>query len=135
LNSGLRDLFCNNNDLVALSQFNENLSIVECHTNQLYSLPVLNENLQSISYANNPIYEIINSNNLYIIKQKLEILYRARHLYYCLKLKRPFRKWLWKLVREPTIIRKYHPMYLIENLGEQDDLDDFLEQWINKTSP
>jgi hypothetical protein len=51
-------------------------------------------------------------------------------LYHCLKLKKPLRKWLWELVREPNIIKKYHPSYLIENLNEKDDLDEFLEKWI-----
>jgi len=26
----------------------------------------------------------------------------------------------------------FHPKYLVENLGEDDDLDTFLNNWINK---
>ena len=41
----------------------------------------------------------------------------------------PFRKWLWEKVREPKIQKLYNPIYLIENLGDEDDLDAVLDNW------
>jgi len=36
---------------------------------------------------------------------------------------------LWEKVREPTMKKLYDPNYLIENLGDDDDLDTFLNNW------
>jgi hypothetical protein len=100
------------------------------------SLPTLNINLQELYYNNNPIYEIIDSNNLFIIKQKLKILHTFCHLYYCLKFKTQFRDFLWKKIREPKIIQKYHPSYLNKLLiddaeGTEDlDINMVLNSWI-----
>jgi hypothetical protein len=109
----------------------------------LTSLPDLNKKLELIAYHNNPIYEIFSNvnyvNNIFneiindelnILKQKVNKFNNFIHLYHCLKFKKPLRKWLWELVREPNIIKKYHPKYLTDNLGETDDLDEFLEYWI-----
>jgi hypothetical protein len=32
-------------------------------------------------------------------------------------------------VREPKIMKQYHPSYLIENLHEDTDLDEVLNEW------
>ena len=47
------------------------------------------------------------------------------------KFKKQFRKWLWEKVREPKIMKKYHPNYLIElieKLGDEDDFD--TDNWL-----
>jgi hypothetical protein len=92
-------------------------------------LPTLPENLKKIFYSNNPISEIINSNNLIKIKENVQILNNFRHLYLCLQFKNHFRKWLWEKVREPSAKKLYNPIYLIENLGQDDELDEVLNNW------
>ena len=47
------------------------------------------------------------------------------------KFKKHFKRWLWEKVREPKIREKFHPRHLT-NLLETDDLEVFLEHWINK---
>ena len=61
---------------------------------------------------------------------KIQILYKFKHLYYCIKFKTQFKKWLWELVREPKIILKYHPSYLEKHLTDEASIDKVLEQWI-----
>ena len=69
-----------------------------------------------------------NNNNLIKVKQKIKILINLRHLYYSLQFKKQLIKWLWKS-REKKIMEKYHPNYLLENLEENADLDEFLNNW------
>jgi Leucine-rich repeat (LRR) protein len=127
LNANLHTLYCYNNKLSSL-YLNENLQELSCSNNQLTSLH-LNEKLVTINYRDNPIYEIINTNDKQIIKQKLRVLNRFRYLYYCLKYKKRFRDWLWVKIREPKIRERYSHDYLLENLHEDTDLDEFLEKW------
>jgi len=110
----------------------QNLKELYCSNNELTSLPTLPQNLQELYCYHNPIYEIVNNNSLLKIKQNIQILNNFRHLYYCLEFKKQLRKWLWEKVREPIIKKLYNPKYLVENLGEDDDLDTFLNNWINK---
>ena len=58
----------------------------------------------------------------------LKIINKFRSLYYQLKFKKHFIKWLWKS-RERYFAEKYHPKYLLENLDENTDLDEFLNNW------
>jgi uracil-DNA glycosylase len=39
--------------------------------------------------------------------------------------------WLWEKVREPKIMAMYHPSHL-NKLEVTDDLEVFLDNWINK---
>jgi hypothetical protein len=92
-------------------------------------LPILPKSLQELSFVNNPIYEIVNNYCFAQIKKNIKILNNFRHLYYCLKFKKQLRKWLWEKVREPKVKKMYSPNYLIENLGQDDDLDTILNNW------
>jgi hypothetical protein len=67
--------------------------------------------------------------NIDIINIQIQQLNKFRHLYYSLKFKKPLRYLLWKKIREPKIMKKYHPSYLIENLHEDTDLDELLNNW------
>lgn len=125
----LEDLYCDDNQLTILPMLPANLEDLDCDNNQLTSLPTLPANLYTLDYSNNPIYEVLNTDNIVIIKQKINIINRFRYLYYSLKYKNQFRKWLWEKIREPRAIIKYHPDYLITNLGEDTELDDVLENW------
>ena len=110
---------------------NENLEYLYCSSNKLTSLPQLNENLYKIYFEYNPIYNILSdlfnnpyTNQIFQIKK----INKFRSLYYTLKFKKHFIKWLWKS-RERYFAEKYHPKYLLENLDENTDLDEFLNNW------
>jgi phage anti-repressor protein len=62
------------------------------------------------------------------IKQIIKKLNDCRHLYYCIKFKKQFKYWLWELIRQPKIIQKYHPTYLMDYL-DVEDLDVVLDNW------
>jgi hypothetical protein len=94
-------------------------------------LPTLPQNLKTLYCYSNPTDEIVDNNNCLIkIKQNIQILNNFRHLYYSLKFKKQFRKWLWEKVREPIAQRMYSPNYLVENLDDdEDNLDTVLDNW------
>jgi Leucine-rich repeat (LRR) protein len=129
LPQSLKTLFCYNNKLTSLPTLPQNLESLYCSKNELTSLPTLPQNLKKISYSNNFIYEIVTSDTLFQINNNIKILNNFRDLYYCLKFKKQLRKWLWEKVREPNAMRQYGPNYLIENLGDDDDLDEVLDNW------
>lgn len=130
LPDNLQELICSSNKLVSLPNSLKNLKIINCSNNQITSLPLLNNKIDLFNYVYNPIYEVINNNNIEIIKNKVEILYNFRHIFYTIKLKKQLKDWLWLKVREPIAKKKYHPNYLLKNLTEDKDLDDFLQNWI-----
>jgi len=129
LSENLKILCCYNNQLTCLPTLPQNLEELYCINNQLHVLPNLPQNLEELDCFNNPIYEIVNNNSLIKIKKNVQILNNFRHLYYCLKFKKQLRKWLWEKVREPNVKKLYNPNYLIENLGDEDDLDTVLDNW------
>ena len=129
LPQNLQELYCSYNKLTSLPTLPQNLKTLYCSSNKLNLLSTLPQNLEIFNCVNNPIYEIVQSNTLIKIKQKIQILNNFRHLYYCLKFKKQLRKWLWEKVREPKIKKLYNPIYLIENLGDEDDLDEVLKNW------
>jgi Leucine-rich repeat (LRR) protein len=116
----LKTLLCNNNDIVYLPSFNNNLNIL-CLTNNNVS--------DIIYYKTNNLDIIYNINNIATINIKNTILNNFRYTFYLLKFKNKFKQWLWEKVREPKIMKKFHPDHLNE-LQENDDLEIFLEKWI-----
>ena len=125
LPQNLKELICSRNELTVLPTLPQNLETLYCNNNQLTSLPTLPQNLQVLYCYSNPIYEIVNNNSLIKIKQNIQTLNNFRHLYYSLKL----RNWLWKKVLKHIIEKIYNPIYLIENLGDDDDLEAVLNNW------
>ena len=126
----LQKLYCFSNKLTSLPSLPQNLKVLNCYNNQLILLPSLSQNLEKLYYSNNPIYEIVNNDSLIQTKKNIQTFNNFRHLYYCLQFKKQFRKWLWEKVREPNVKKIYNPIYLIENLGdEDDDLDTVLNNW------
>ena len=152
----LEILNCSNNDLTSLPSLPENLKTIycpfnkltslpnltciihletlHCYNNDLTSLPSLPLNLKIVRCFNTPINTIVGSHSVFShsvfqLKQNVQIVNNLRHLYYCLKFKKQFRKWLWEKVREPNIMRIYNPLYLVENLNDDDDLDTVLDNW------
>ena len=129
LPQNLAELYCYNNQLTSLPTLPPNLAELYCSNNQLTLLPTLPPNLAELYCYNNPIYEIVKGGSLIKIKKNIQLLNSFRHLYYSLQFKKQLRKWLWEKVREKHIMDKYYPKYLIENLGEDDELDTFLDNW------
>lgn len=128
----LERLFCNNNKLSTLPYLPKNLDSLFCSDNQLKWLPLLNikaSKLWSGWCENNPIHDIVynKTNNIEIVKVRIQILYNFRHLYYSLKFKKQFKYLLWCKIREPKIMVNYHPNNLLINLNEDTDLDEFLQ--------
>ena len=132
LPQNLKTLDCSNNKLTFLSNLPQNLEILCCNKNKLTLLPTLPQNLKILNCVNNPFYEIVRGNTLIKTKQNIRTLNNFCDLYYYLKFKKQFRKWLWEKVREPNIKKLYNPIYLVENLQKDDDLDIVLYNWINK---
>ena len=95
LNENLKILYCQDNKITVLYRLNENIEILECNNNRLTSLPVLNENLKILHCYNNPLDILDCYDKIDIMRRKIKILHNFRHVYYCLKFKTQFRKWLW----------------------------------------
>ena len=84
----------------------QNLKELYCSKNELTSLPTLPQNLEELECYDNPICNILDDNSSLIkTKQNIKILNNFRYLYYCLKFKKQFRKWLWK-IKEKKISSK-----------------------------
>jgi Leucine-rich repeat (LRR) protein len=131
LPQNLKTLYCGNNQLTSLPTLPQTLNTLFCNDNQLTSLPTLPQSLMIFGCSDNRIYEVVDVDihNLSKTKKNIQILNDFRYLYYCIKFKKQFRKWLWEKVREPKIRNIYSPLYLIENLGDEDDLQTFLHNW------
>ena len=128
LNNNLLQIYCCRNELTEFPPLNNNLKVLDCSVNPLTELPVLNNKLVRLNCSNIKIYNIeFDRNNTKII----QILRNFRNTYYLLKFKKHFKRWLWEKVREPKIMAKFHPSHLDELL-ETDDLEVFLEDWINE---
>jgi Leucine-rich repeat (LRR) protein len=125
----LKELYCYNNELTSLPTLPQILKKIHCFNNKLTLLPTLPQNIIELYCHDNPISKIVNSNNFVQKIKNIQILNHFCHLYYCLKFKNQFRKWLWEKVRLPNVNKMYNPIYLIENLGDEDDLDTVLDNW------
>jgi Leucine-rich repeat (LRR) protein len=129
INSNLLMLYCSFNKLTELPYLN-NLHTIECSFNMLYWLPPLYK-VTYLCCNNNKIYyeNIIKNDNFNITFNIITILNNFRYTYYTLKYKERFKRWLWEKVREPKIMKQFHPDHLT-TLKETDDLEEFLEEWI-----
>jgi len=125
LNNNLTQLYCSHNQLTELPHLNHSLRQLDCSRNQLTWLPPLNNKLHYLDCFNNNIC----FNDLY--NKKINILRNFRYTYYALKYKKHFKRWLWEKVKEPKIMAKFHPSHLT-HLLDSDDLEVFLDDWINK---
>ena len=73
--------------------------------------------------------------NIGSIKKIVKTINQFRNLYYSLKFKKQFRKFLWEKIREPKIQKYYSPNNLIELLRENEnenvDVDEELDEVLN----
>ena len=121
----LEILVCSKNELTSLPPLNNNLKGLHCYRNEITELPPLNNKLEVLHCYGNKIFHKKQKYNKNIIKTLLNF----RFTFYCLKLKNKFKRWLWEKVREPKIIKKFHPDHL-NDLKDTDDLEVFLDNWI-----
>ena len=126
LNNDLTFLDCSYNQLTKLPSLNNKLEQIYCYRNQLTELPVLNNKLVILFCSDNNIFNKNNNN-----KNIIQTLRNFRYTYYLLKFKKHFKRWLWEKVREPKIMKRFHPSHLDELL-ETDDLEVFLDDWIKE---
>ena len=68
----------------------------------------------------------MNKTRIGVYKKQIQILNNFVYLYWCLRFKTQFKKWLWEKIREPKIMKQYHPSNLFEDLQEDTDLDKFV---------
>jgi hypothetical protein len=130
LPDSLEMLFCCANELTSLPILSSKLQALYCGNNKLMYLPDLPKNLLTLNCNNTVICEIIGRDSLILRKKKIELLNKFRYTFYTLKSKKTLKKILWEKVREPHIMEKFHPKYLIENLYDENvDLDIVLNAW------
>ena len=130
----LKHLNCQNNKLTNLPYLPENLESLSCETNYLTSLPNLPETILMMMCDNNPIYKVLENilfhTKINKLNNTINIINKFRELYYCIKYKNKFRKWLYEKVREPNAMKLYSPEYLMNELkDEETDLDEVLNAW------
>ena len=127
----LKELNCSDNQLNSLpNNLPQSLETLYCFDNKITYFPILPEKTVYLYYPNNPVYKIldVNNNSLIKVKENVKIVNNIRHFHYSLQFKKQLIKWLWKS-REKKIMEKYHPNYLLKNLDENTDLDEFLNNW------
>ena len=129
-------LDCSYNYLIELPPLNHNLVDLVCYNNDLTELPPLNNTLKYLNCRYNKIYNenIEKYKHDYPNKLIIKTLRDFKYTYYCLKFKKYFKIWLWEKVREPKIKLKFHPSHLnaLEEIDDLEDLELFLDNWINK---
>lgn len=125
-------LNCCYNKLTIIPKLPNTLKNLSCQNNPLECLPILPTELLELHCYNNLYIDLLNPfiYNFSKIRIHYKKLYKFRHFYYSLRFKRQFRDWLYMKVREPRIIKQFHPQYLLDNLTEKDDLELVLTNWI-----
>ena len=95
-----------------------------------------------IKFNENPIYNDINEcfgdlmeiDSINIYTRNMRIIQNFKEIYYTLKCKKGFMKFLWK-IREPKIRAHYHPENLIKLLNENkyelnsEEFERMLDSW------
>ena len=121
----LNEMTCNRNRLTFLPELPNSIEYLYCVDNLIACLPILPASLRSFTFHNNPVAEIIycgsfgihfSENELmvlrkYKVNKATQTLIQFKHLYYSLRFKAQFRKWLWERIREPKAMKRYHWQY------------------------
>ena len=143
LNEKLKKLICRSNLLTSLPQLNIELQELMCSNNNITSFPEINEKLNCLNYDENPLPDIFmrtpeydedpyyyNFNNAVAMRKKVKVYNRFRFMFYAIKFKKQFNKWLWKS-REKKIKAQFSPEKLHELLEQNkgENLENILEKW------
>lgn len=135
------------NNLTYLPKLPNNLLYLYCFHNKLTCLPELPDTLLYIYCCYNPfIYDVesydcykygVYGNNIYdidvydnegdieILNHDIKIVNSFRRLFYCLKFKKQFMRWLWERIRLPKIKFECKPENIVDKLYNEID-DDIL---------
>ena len=127
LPDSLISLNCSKNQLKELPVLPCQLERLYCHDNQLTFLPDLPSSLTHIYCVGNPL--IYKENTIICINETNQKIRKFKELYFCLKYKNQFRKWLWEKVREKEAKRRYHPDRIKEVLNQGmnwQEIDEYL---------
>ena len=147
LNPHLQSLFCGNNQLLDLPSSLKKcywLQDLHCPQNNLTRFPCLPLSLQSFNYHGNPVLCdllpcLVPFHVTGTLKKKIQTLHTFAHLYFSLRLRSAFHRWMWKS-REKRIRAHYHPKILwqfvssveqkeSQGVHDVEDLDHFLDKW------
>jgi Leucine-rich repeat (LRR) protein len=117
--------------LTRLPPLNINLEILNCNRNRITCLPEITNGLEELYCSDNPIFDIIfNTYELSITRQDVKTLNNFRRMFYSLKYKGKFKRWLWN-IRETLAMGKYSPANLEELLSqvEEEEFQEVLDTW------
>ncbi len=146
----LEELKCSYNKLVTLPSIGSKLTILYSGSNNLIRFVELNINFIKVGLSQNPVFDIIGYDTIWCwapdhppseqrqildynnIRKRSNILNRFVRLFYSIKFKKQFKKWLLK-AREPLIKKKYSPNNLIDLINNLDNPDEeyieAIEKW------
>ena len=126
-------LYCWNNELIELPRIPCNVRYLRCANNPFTLSPWINDLHKESVPRQDFIYETAFSyRETYIDVNQIQTVYRFREIYYAVKFREKFRRWLW-IPRERIIKRNLHPDRLIQFLDNTEDdletaLDEFFQQ-------
>ena len=128
-------LYCWNNMLVTLPRIPKNMRYLRCANNPFTLSPWINL-LHDFSKRDPMIQNYIMYNldisysNVQIDVKVIQTMYRFREIYYAVRLRERFRRWLW-IPRERELKRALHPSRLIQFLDntEIDNLETALDKF------
>jgi hypothetical protein len=140
----LIDLDCYDNMLYTIP-FLPNIKTLKCMNNYIEYLPYFNtDEMDTFSIDScSPIMNLLSlecydhrymhindyENNKKITNKNINIYYKFRLTYYCLKYKKQLRDWLWLKIRKPKIEIRYSPNELKKLIENVDDYEELIDNW------
>jgi hypothetical protein len=122
----LESLFCQNNQLSHLPKLPHSLITLYCSNNNLCLLPDVDTTLVELYTIHNCLpYKRITRKCINETNEKIK---KYKYLFYCLKYKKKFKRWLWEYVREKKIKMEYHPSVISNKLLKYDINDIMYEE-------
>jgi Leucine-rich repeat (LRR) protein len=128
----LKHIECHHNLLTVLPPLPEKFISMNCSENQITLYPRFSENVKTRMKQRNAVYIFIQNNpaneciDLSDVGKSIDTIHNFRELYYCLRFKQVFRRWLWEKIRLPKIMCANHPDLLGQLLADENmDADEF----------
>jgi len=124
-------LYCWNNELVDLPRIPPNLRYLRCANNPFTLSPWINALHKEVPQQQDIMQDdMFSYGQLYVDIKEIQTIYRFREMYYAVRFREQFRRWLW-IPRERTIKRNLHPERLVRflEITEIDDLEKALDMF------
>lgn len=102
----LVELCCDDNDICVIPSLG-NMQRISCAYNKLHTFPPISHLVTKLNISHNPIAMYVlrpTMTSIDEIRDRINKMHRFKHLYFSLKLKTNFHKWLNERVRELVII-------------------------------